>query len=152
MKKVIGVLVLFIGLNAFAQKREMKSEMTPDQMATLSTKKMTLALDLTESQQAKVYVLELEHATQRLEKMEARKKARENGTTKNLSSDQRYEMQSKMLDQRIEQKKKMKSVLTKEQFEKWEKMAHHRNREGRKGKHQKGEKKGHKNNEDRHND
>ncbi|MBA6315134.1 hypothetical protein [Cellulophaga baltica] len=152
MKKVIGVLVLFIGLNAFAQKREMKSEMTPDQMATLSTKKMTLALDLTESQQAKVYVLELEHATERLAKMKARKQARETGTTKNLSSEQRYDMQSKMLDQRIEQKKKMKSVLTKEQFEKWEKMSHHRNREGRKGKHPKGEKKGHKNNEDRNND
>ncbi|ADV48124.1 hypothetical protein I2486_04020 [Cellulophaga sp. E16_2] len=147
MKKVIGVLVLFIGLNAFAQKREMKSEMTPDQIATLSTKKMTLALDLTESQQAKMYVLQLENATERQAKMEARKQARENGATKNLSSDQRYEMQSKMLDQRIEQKKKLKSVLNKEQFEKWEKMPHHRRGEHHKGKREKGDKKGHKNKE-----
>ncbi|WP_158974380.1 hypothetical protein [Cellulophaga sp. L1A9] len=147
MKKVIGVLVLFIGVNAFAQKREMKNEMTPDQMATLSTKKMTLALDLTESQQAKVYVLQLENATERQAKMKARKDGREDKSTKHLTSDQRYEMQSKMLDQKIEQKKKLKSVLTNEQFEKWEKMPHHRRGDHHKGKHKKGDKKGNKNKE-----
>lgn len=144
MKRVLGVLMLLIGLNAFAQKREMKKEMTPDQHATLSTKKMTLALDLTESQQTKVYQLQFENATERKTKMDERKSVRENGGTKSLTSDQRYDMESKMLDKKIEQKKKLKSILTKDQFEKWEKMSQHR-----RGKHKE---KGHKNNVDKNND
>ena len=105
MKKVILILVLFIGFNTIAQKREIK-EINPEQFATLSTKRMTLDLDLNESQQTKIYQLNLENAN-------ARK----------MTSDDRFVMQNKMLDHQIAQKKKMKSILTNEQFEKWEKMS-----------------------------
>tara|TARA_R110002051_G_scaffold139763_1_gene212459 strand:- start:19007 stop:19459 length:453 start_codon:yes stop_codon:yes gene_type:complete len=122
MKKVILILVLFIGFNTIAQKREIK-EINPEQFATLSTKRMTLDLDLNESQQTKIYQLNLENANARKSKMEAHKKAMENGETKKMTSDDRFVMQNKMLDHQIAQKKKMKSILTNEQFEKWEKMS-----------------------------
>mgnify|MGYP003651173584 FL=1 len=121
MKKVILSIVLFIGFNTIAQKREMK-EINPEQFATLSTKRMTLDLDLNESQQTKIYQLNLENANARKSKMEAHKKAMENGQTKKMTSDDRYAMQNEILDHKIAQKKKMKSILSSEQFEKWEKM------------------------------
>lgn len=124
MKKSILILVLFIGFNSFAQKGERKN-LTPEQHATLSTKKMVLALDLNESQQTKIYNLNLENAKNRKAKMEEFKKLRESGETKKLSSEDRYNRESAMLDQKIAQKEKMKAILSKEQFEKWEKMKHH---------------------------
>lgn len=126
MKKVIAVLALFVGFTTMAQKREMK-DINPEQFATLTTKKMTLDLDLNEGQQTKVYQLQLENANLRKEKMEARKKVKEAGdSTTKLSSDKRFEMQSEMLDHQIAQKKKMKAILNADQFAKWEKMNHNR--------------------------
>tara|TARA_R110002050_G_scaffold204522_4_gene340236 strand:- start:171881 stop:172330 length:450 start_codon:yes stop_codon:yes gene_type:complete len=125
MKKVISILVLFIGLNALAQKREMQ-DLTPEQFATLSTKKMTLALDLNESQQTKIYQMTLENATKRKAKREEHKKSMASNQSKKPTADERYTMQSAMLDHQIAQKKKMKSILSSEQFEKWEQMKHKR--------------------------
>ena len=90
MKKVIAVLVLFVGLNTMAQKRENR-DLNPEQIATLTTKKMTLDLDLNESQQSKIYKLQLENAKSRMTKMEAHKKAKENSESmKKLSSEERF--------------------------------------------------------------
>ena len=126
MKKVIAVLALCVGFTTMAQKREMK-DIHPEQFATLTTKKMTLDLDLNEDQQTKVYQLQLENANLRKEKMEARKKAKEAGdSTTQLSSDKRFEMQSEMLDHQIAQKKKMKAILNADQFAKWEKLNHNK--------------------------
>lgn len=134
MKKVISILVLLIGFNAMAQKRQM-TNLSPEQVATLQTKKMTLALDLNEGQQTKIHQLNLENAKTRKAKMDERKKSKEDGGTKKLSSDERFALKTQMLDNQIAQKKKIKSILTTEQFEKWEKMQHHKmnKRHGRKG-------------------
>jgi periplasmic protein CpxP/Spy len=126
MKKVIAVLVLFVGLNTMAQKRENR-DLNPEQIATLTTKKMTLDLDLNESQQSKIYELQLENAKSRMTKMEAHKKAKENSESmKKLSSEERFAKKTEMLDHQIAQKKKMKAILNADQFEKWEKMNHNR--------------------------
>ena len=126
MKKVIAVLVLFVGLNTMAQKRENR-DLNPEQIATLTTKKMTLDLDLNESQQSKIYELQLENAKSRMTKMEAHKKAKENSERmKKLSSEERFAKKTEMLDHQIAQKKKMKAILNADQFEKWEKMNHNR--------------------------
>lgn len=116
-------MVVLIGFNAIAQKREMK-DINPEQFATLSTKKMTLDLDLNESQQTKIYALNLENATARKSKMEAHRKAMQAGEPKKMTSEDRYAMQNEMLDHQIAQKKKMKGILSAVQFEKWEKMNH----------------------------
>ena len=130
MRKLIVLAVLMAGITAMAQKPERERgqrgdmrDMTPEQMATLQTKQMTLALDLTEAQQKQIQSLNLDNA----------KKRAESGEAKKLSSEERYAMKTAMLDRQIAQKEKMKKILNNEQYEKWEKIK--MNREGhRKGK------------------
>lgn len=137
MKKLVIVALLLSGMTALAQKEEMKGrqhsmkDLNPEQIATLQTKKMTLALDLTEAQQTKLKSVFMANATERKAKMEARKAQKESG--KKLTSDEKYTMHNERLDHQIAQKKKMKELLNEEQYAKWEKMQH------RKGKHSKGE-------------
>lgn len=123
MKKVISIVVLFIGFNTVAQKREMK-DFTPEQIATLATKKMVLALDLNKSQQTTIYEINLENAITRKAKREEHKKSMADNHTKKPTAEERYARQSEMLEQQIAQKKKMKSILSNEQFEKWEQLKH----------------------------
>ena len=140
MRKLIVLAVLMAGITAMAQKPERERgqrgdmrDMTPEQMATLQTKQMTLALDLTEAQQKQIQSLNLDNAKKRAEKMNEMKAKRESGEAKKLSSEERYAMKTAMLDRQIAQKEKMKKILNNEQYEKWEKIK--MNREGhRKGK------------------
>ena len=121
-------------LTAMAQEgpergpRDGKDQLTPEQMATLQTKKMTLALDLSSAQQKQIQEFHLENAMLRKEQMEAVK-----GKRKDLSSEERYALQNKHLDHKIAQKEKMKKILNEDQFSKWEKEMSHRNHKGRKG-------------------
>ncbi len=121
-------------LTAMAQEgpdrgpRDGKDQLTPEQMATLQTKKMTLALDLSSAQQKQIQQFHLENAKLRKEKMEAVK-----GKRKDLSAEERYAHQSDRLDHMIAQKEKMKKILNEDQFSKWEKEMSHRKHKGRKG-------------------
>src|SRR5690606_21528812 len=124
-----------IDLGAMAQKpnqekgqRSYMNNMSPEQMATLQTKRMTLALDLTDAQQKQIQSLNLENATKRAEKMKAMKAKKETGELKKSTSEDRYNMQLAMLDHQIAQKNKMRKILDKEQYVKWDKMK--TNREG----------------------
>ena len=84
MKKFIFIAIALVTLQISAQHRrnegpnmrersQKMSQLTPDEAATLQTKKMTLMLDLNESQQAEIHKINLENATKRKEMMEARK-------------------------------------------------------------------------------
>ena len=118
-----------VGVVATAQRRghekgepgNMK-DLTLEQMATLQTKRMTLALDLTDSQQKQIQSVNLENAAHRMEKMDEMKERRESGERKKLSTEERYSMQIAMLDRQIAQKAKMKQILNKDQYAKWEKL------------------------------
>lgn len=144
MKKLLMAILVMAGLSAMAQgnegnvKREAMKDLTPDQIATLQTKKMALALDLNASQQSKMKSMLTEDAKTRKEKMENYKKRREDGTR--MTTDEKFAMQNERLDFEIERKKEMKALLTSEQYEKWEKMKHKRRmhhqgkKERRKGK------------------
>lgn len=139
MKKLVVLIALLAGITAIAQKperhrgdRSNMKDMTPEQIATLQTKQMTLALDLTDAQQKEIYSLNLENALKRSEKKKEMKARKDSGETKKLTSEERYAMKTAMLDHQIAQKEMMKKILNKEQYEKWEKMK--KNREGhRKG-------------------
>lgn len=140
MKKLVLLVVLAIGISATAQKSEHErghrgdmKDMSPEQMATLQTKQMTLALDLTDAQQKQIQSSNLENAMNRAEKMKEMKAKRESGEAKKLTSEERYSMKTAMLDHQIAQKENMKKILNKEQYEKWEKMKMHRkgHRKGR---------------------
>ncbi len=138
MKQVITTAILLIGFLGFSQRgehhtdqRRAMRDFSPKQLATLETKKLTLALDLTKAQQEEVQELSLEKATERKVMAEARKEARASEETRKPSSDELYEIQSKRLDKAIAHKAKMKSILTEEQYAKWEKIMAHKGKKRR---------------------
>ena len=82
-------------------------DLSPEQMATLRTKKMTLSLDLSKAQQDKVYALHLDEAKTRKE--QRAKRNHNKGTEKpNLSSDEKFNKMNERLDKKIAAKNKMK--------------------------------------------
>ncbi|NNG10012.1 MAG: hypothetical protein HKM92_07550 [Arenibacter sp.] len=143
MRKLLVLFAVMAGVIATAQRpghekgeRGNMKDLTLEQMATLQTKRMTLALDLTDSQQKQIQSVNLENAAHRMEKMDEMKERRESGERKKLSTEERYSMQLAMLDRQIAQKEKMKEILNKDQYAKWEKL---KLREGnRKGKRKEG--------------
>lgn len=120
MKKLLIIALALITIQVSAQERgERKgkhADFTPEETAQLQTKKMTLALDLSEAQQREIGAINLENAKVRKGKMEARK----NSDTK-PSKEERFKMKNEMLDAQIANKQKMKSILNAEQYAKWEK-------------------------------
>ncbi|MFV0540459.1 MAG: hypothetical protein ACK5MZ_04390 [Aestuariibaculum sp.] len=129
MKKLLILAVALSGLQIFAQdenrerpdKREKMEQYTPEEMAGLHTKRMTLDLDLNKSQQDDVYKINLENAERRKAKMEAFKVMRENDEKAKPSKEERLKMANERLDHQIEQKAKMRKILNDEQYAKWEK-------------------------------
>ncbi|MEH6682258.1 MAG: hypothetical protein V7724_17070 [Sediminicola sp.] len=129
MKKVLFTIVMVLGLTAFAQKGDGHKgrqsdwkDMSPEQMATLKTKKMTLALDLSDPQQKEVQQMNLTEATSRQARMQEWKAKKESTEFKKPTSQERYEMKIALLDSQISKKEKMKSILSEEQYQKWERM------------------------------
>ena len=122
MKRAILIVMCFMGLSAIAQRgenshRDTFKDLTPEQMATLQTKRMTLALDLDEKQQSKIKAINLEQAQSRKAKMEERKAARESGESKKPTAEERFAMQNERLDKMIAHKAEMKSILSDEQYQ-----------------------------------
>lgn len=101
-------------------RMERFSDMTPDEMATLQTKRMTLHLDLNAAQQREVQKINLEDAKERKAIMEARKVQRDSGNMQRLSKDERLKIANSRLDRQIERKAEMKKILNDEQYAKWE--------------------------------
>lgn len=140
MKNFLIIVLALVTLNVTAQERkkdgqkgamkermEMYKDMTPQEMASLQTKKMTLQLDLTDQQQKEVESILLEEATARKAKMAERK-----ADAEKPSKEARLKMVNERLDHQIEMKKKMKTILNAEQYEKYEAMQS--KRQGMKGK------------------
>lgn len=132
MKKIVVLAMLLTGATVIAQEgrknhhRGAMKDLTPEQIATLHTKKMTLALDLSETQQKQVQVLNLENAKLRKAKMEERKAKKESRESKKPTSEERYTLQLKRLDNQIAHKAEMKAILSPQQYEKWEKLHFHK--------------------------
>lgn len=128
MKKVIFALMFVTAFTVMGQQEKKgqkysdteRKQWTPEQMATLQTKRMTLALDLSKDQQAKIEKLNLENAKRRTAKMEEYKAKKENGEEKQLSSEERFTMANSRLDQQIGSQEELKKILNDEQFEKWQ--------------------------------
>lgn len=112
-------------------KMEKFQDLTPDEMATLQTKRMTLHLDLNESQQKEIQKINLENAKDRKSMRETRMAQKESNNFQNPSKEERLKMMNTQLDRKIETKTKMKKILNNEQYAKWEKsqdkMTHHFN-------------------------
>ncbi|MCA0154349.1 hypothetical protein [Winogradskyella vincentii] len=130
MKNLIVIAIAFLTLSATAQDRrqerkgndhrkEIMKDLTPEEVANLKTKKLTLKLDLTDKQQKKVESILLEQAVDRQNKREEHQNKEEKGKP---SKEEFLKMQNARLDSKIEMKQKMKDILTEEQYAKFEKM------------------------------
>ena len=133
MKKVLIWALVLSTLSVTAQQRgrfqhgsdrqgkmAMMEDLSPEQAATLKTKRMTLDLNLTESQQDKMYAIHLKNAKNRQERMAEVDKQREEGTWTKPSKEERFNLINEKLDKKIAHKKELKQILDKEQFERWE--------------------------------
>ena len=126
MKNLLIALMALFCISTYAQQnrnnkgearremRQQKPDLSPEQMAELATKNMTLQIDLNEAQQKKVNKLQLERAKSR----EAQFKSK--SEKKQLSDAERFTIKTQRLDEQIAHKKQMKSILTQEQYQKWE--------------------------------
>ena len=147
MRTLLLICILFAGLGLNAQNHGQKKghhgnkmerpDFTPEQVAEIRTKELTLLLDLNSKQQDAIKALELSAAKERHEKRTSMKESEEKP-----SDEEKFQHITERLDKKIAFKKSMKSILDNDQFEKWEKsmMArekknrrrnHHRSREGR---------------------
>jgi len=135
MKKLILIVLAIFTIQIANAQKKPKNNFTTEQKAWIQTKKLTLALDLTDSQEKKIFPLEM----QIISNKEMQKKARKNPETKNLSPDEKYNKIIKNLDNRIAIKRQFKQILDAEQFEKWKKMhqKHHRSKKMHQRKHAK---------------
>lgn len=138
MKKLAGItmIILLISMNLNAQQKNKSqkkgSDFTTEQKATLGVKKMTLALDLTENQQKQVYDLMKQSIAERDAQKAEMKAQKQEGVA--LTSEQQFKMQNDRLDKQIAHKARMKNILTKDQYEKWERKMQQKNRQGTKSK------------------
>jgi len=119
------LLVVIMTTGAFAQNQQgtmMKGmkDFTPDQMATLQTKKMALALDLNNTQQNQILAINKKQAIERKKKTDLYKSMKESEAKP--TSDERFKMMNDMLDSKLAHQKEMKKVLNEKQYEVWKKM------------------------------
>ena len=142
MKKIISIFLLLFSGFLMAQpphqqsppekRMERMNKLTAEQQATLWSKKMTLELDLNDTQEQQLYALVLNKAN-------THKKRRANRLKERPNSEEKYQMQVDLLEEKIAMKKAMKSILTAEQYGLWEKSQ--KKKELMKKKHLKGKKK-----------
>jgi len=130
MKKTLLIVLAIVSLTgAYAQERTtekpQRERMTLEQRNQLQLKRMTANLDLTPSQQKEMAVIIADQNSKREAKIAEIKANKE--AKKQLTADERFKMENEKLDAQIEHKAKMKKVLNKEQFEKWEKNQEKRN-------------------------
>ena len=129
MKTIFMSLLLLVGMMGYSQRgpqHHAYKDMSPEQIAQLETKKLTLALDLSEKQQQQIGEIYLDKAIEMKAKMEE-KRSRDSKP----DADERYAMMNERLDRQLEMKENMRQILDKDQFEKWEKLAVKREIRGR---------------------
>lgn len=121
MKKLVFVITLLVTFGVQAQdKREKIKDATPEERVEMRTNKMAEKLGLDENQKKKVKEIfeaqQKENSAAR-EEMKAEREKMRAEREKALT-----ERKASMKKQHEELKAKLKPILTKEQFEKWETM------------------------------
>lgn len=134
MKNLIIAALLVVTMTGFAQEKQGRPErakmdqMTPEQRNQLHLKKMTLDLDLNAAQQKEMSKIIAEQGAKQEARMTERKATKET-PKKQLTSEEVFAKKSQMLDEQIAMKAKMKTILSADQFKKWDDMKskrHHR--------------------------
>ena len=137
MKKVLFIVVALVGFSAMAQKerqhqprKHLLESLDAEQIATLRTKKMTLALDLDQEQFEEVLQLNIAEVEFHKEKREARKAPKED--TKPSSATERFNMANARLDRQIAMQQQLKDILTDDQYALWKELKLQRHANGKK--------------------
>ena len=121
MKTLGTVIALCLSLVSIAQppkhernehRREDIKHFTAEQKSTLMTKKLTLDLDLNETQQDQIYALVME----KNQKLESR---RANKPKERPSKDELYQMKLEQMDEKIAMRDAMRAILDDKQFNTW---------------------------------
>ncbi|MBA80428.1 MULTISPECIES: hypothetical protein [unclassified Leeuwenhoekiella] len=133
MKKLALILTIMISCTAFAQRDGRQDrlkkmmEASPEEMADIQTKRLTLALVLDDKQLKAIYDLELAaakerkaHWQERAEKMKSGEKPTEEERA--AMRENRKDRYAAMLDKQIAHQEKMQKILNEEQFDQWRKM------------------------------
>ena len=124
MKNLSSILLLVFTVTFTTQAQRKKgdrnSKLTIEQQTSLTVKRMTLALDLSEGQQNEIKPLLMAKMAGRNTAIKERRAAKKN--KEQPTADEIYAIQSKLLDHKIFMRDKMKNILNKEQFEKFDKM------------------------------
>lgn len=133
MKRIIVLVLLLSVIQIPAQERqdnrpeegrkhhgELIQNMTAEQLATLKTKRMTLDLNLNESQSQEIYNLNLKAAQDKKAQFEERKGSRGDGKRKELTEDEHFDRMNNRLDNQIAHKQSMQRILNEDQFKRWE--------------------------------
>jgi protein CpxP len=122
-KKLFVLALLIVGTTTIAQERNRKhqgnemEQFTPEQQSQLMLKKMTLELNLNESQQKEMIIIISDKIAKKETHKAEMKAMKEKGVKP--TNDQRFAMQMKILDEQIASKKRMEKILNAKQFEKW---------------------------------
>lgn len=106
-------------------RTEMKSSLTPEERIDWRVKKMTASLDLSAAQQVQIKEILLEKYNRRSERYQNKNE---------ITSLQKEEAKKNMKDQRLEFRKQMTEILTKEQMEKWQSLQTEKRGKSKKGK------------------
>lgn len=123
MKKLIVFAFLIVGTHIIAQERNRKhqgnqmEQFTPERQSQLVLKKMTLELDLNETQQKELTSFISDKMAKKETHKAEMKALKEKGVKP--TNDESFAMQIKMLDEQIAAKKSMQKILNAKQFEKW---------------------------------
>ena len=137
MKKVLVILIVFVGFSAMAQKKrphqprkQLLESLDAEQIATLRTKKMTLALDLNQEQFEEVLQLNIAEATFHKEKRETRKATADD--SKPSTASERFNMANARLNRQIAMQQQLKDILTDDQYTLWKELKLQRHANGKK--------------------
>ncbi|MBE0391482.1 hypothetical protein [Flavobacterium sp. PL002] len=152
MKKLFIAALLAVSIANFAQAKKdtpkgaETEKFTPTQQNELMLKKMTLQLDLNAKQQEQMKPIIADKTAKRDAMMKEREQNKDSKVKP--TKDERFAMKTKMLDEQIAMKAKMKTILSAEQFTKWDAMKGKHHKRGGHKKHKKaGDKMDHKNQE-----
>lgn len=128
MKKTSFLIALLITATLFAQKKHhaKKDSFTVDQKTQLMVKKLNILLDLSSKQVAEITPIVADKVAKMHAKKEEFKAKRENKEEhkKMLSSDEKFEIAMKRLEEQEALQNKMENILNKDQYVIWKKMYH----------------------------
>lgn len=118
MKKLLVIALVAIGVSGFAQKAkgEEREQFSPEQKATLMSKRMKNSLDLSEQQTNEVKALLLSKIEKNKNLREKIKAKKESGVK--FTKDEKFAMQNARLDEKATTMEAFKKILSAEQYSK----------------------------------